>query len=555
MWYRFFVFCLLVLSPLIANIVDVQLLAPQNHHKKDIPFVLVFDIPTHAHIYGPDNEDSPTIVKWHLPPGVSLDHIKWPPLATLTSHGQSYPAYEGKVYVHGILTLEDSVNLKDLNVDINYTVCDKLCTPEHTTQTLDFVAPSEWDKFPKPLATLGFFSFHMALMFIFALIGGIILNLMPCVLPILSLKIMTITQHHEAPKKLRNSGIFFTLGTIISFWALAGMLLAFRAAGHQVGWGFQLQSPTVVTALIFVFFAFALNLFGVFEIGTSLTKLSAKGGDSSTPLGSFFHGVLACIVATPCSAPFMGASVGFALTQSPIHGFAIFTGLALGLSIPYLLICLNPGTAKFLPKPGGWMNTFKTILGFGMAASVLWLMHVLAAQVSIAIFLNMLVSLLAISIACWIYGHWGSVNRAPYLRLFATVITLGLVSASYIYATQPIALAAQDPWIVYDSATVEDLRKTHPVLIDFTAKWCITCQVNKRLVLNTSKAHKLFKSKNVQLVKADWTTYDSAITKALEQYGRSSVPLYVLLYPDGRHKVLPELLTFSILKEALADLE
>lgn len=189
-----------------------------------------------------------------------------------------------------------------------------------------------------------------------------------------------------------------------------------------------------------------------------------------------------------------------------------------------------------------------------MAASVLWLMHVLADQVSIAIFLNVLVALLAISIACWIYGYWGSINRALYLRLFATVIALGLVSAAYIYATKPIALAAQDHWVAYTPTTVEDLRKTNPVLIDFTAKWCITCQVNKRLVLNTSKAHKLFKEKNVQLVKADWTTYDSSITKALEQYGRSSVPLYVLLYPDGRHKVLPELLTFNILKEALADL-
>ncbi len=554
MWYRSLILCIFASCALMANTVDVQLLAPQNHHKKDVPFVLIFDTPAHAHIYGPDNEDSPTIVKWKLPKGVSLDHIKWPPLQTLISHGQSYPAYEGKVYVHGIFTLEDSADLKDLKVDINYTVCDKLCTPENTSKTLDFIPSSAWNALPKPHAALGFFSSHMALMFVFALIGGAILNLMPCVLPILSLKIMTITQQHAQPKKLRSSGLFFTAGTVISFWVLAGLLLAFRAAGHQVGWGFQLQSPTVVTALIFVFFAFALNLFGVFEIGTSLTKLSAKGGDSSTPLGSFFHGVLACIVATPCSAPFMGASVGFALTQSPLHGFAIFTGLALGLSAPYLLICLNPGTAKFLPKPGGWMNTFKTILGFGMAASVLWLMHVLADQVSIAIFLNVLVALLAISIACWIYGYWGSINRALYLRLFATVIALGLVSAAYIYATKPIALAAQDHWVAYTPTTVEDLRKTNPVLIDFTAKWCITCQVNKRLVLNTSKAHKLFKEKNVQLVKADWTTYDSSITKALEQYGRSSVPLYVLLYPDGRHKVLPELLTFNILKEALADL-
>jgi thiol:disulfide interchange protein DsbD len=532
----------------------VQLLVPKNHQKQNIPFVLVFDQPEHAHIYAPDSEDSPTNIEWHLPKGVTLDHIKWPPLQSLSLHGHKFQAYEGKVYVHGTFVLEDSVHdLNALKADISYTVCDKLCTPEKTTQTISFIESFEWDALPKPHAALGFFSFHMALMFLFALIGGVILNLMPCVLPILSLKIMTLAQHSQ-PKKLKASGIFFTLGTVVSFWVLAGLLLAFRAAGHQVGWGFQLQSPAVVTALIFVFFAFALNLFGVFEIGTSLTKLSSKGGDSSTPMGSFFHGVLACVVATPCSAPFMGASVGFALTQSPLHGFAVFTGLALGLSAPYLLVCLNPKTAKFLPKPGGWMHTFKTILGFGMAASVLWLMHVLADQVSIAVFLNVLVALLALSIAAWIYGYWGGVNRAPYLRLFATATAIALVSAAYLYATKPIEELKADPWIAYNSTTVENLRKKSPVLIDFTAKWCITCQVNKQMVLNTSKAHQLFKDKNVQLVKADWTTYDPSITKALEQYGRSSVPLYVLLYPNGRHKVLPELLTFSILKEALADL-
>ena len=554
MLFRFFAMCIFTITTLMANTVNVQLLAPENHQKQNIPFVLVFDLPEHAHIYAPDSEDSPTNIEWHLPKGVALEHIKWPPLQTLSLHGHKFQAYEGKVYVHGTFVLEDSVHdLNALKADISYTVCDKLCTPEKTTQTISFIESFEWDALPKPHAALGFFSFHMALMFLFALIGGVILNLMPCVLPILSLKIMTLAQHSQ-PKKLKASGIFFTLGTVVSFWVLAGLLLAFRAAGHQVGWGFQLQSPAVVTALIFVFFAFALNLFGVFEIGTSFTKLSSKGGDSSTPMGSFFHGVLACIVATPCSAPFMGASVGFALTQSPFHGFAIFTGLALGLSAPYLLICLNPKTAKFLPKPGGWMNTFKTILGFGMAASVLWLMHVLADQVSIAVFLNVLVALLALSIAAWIYGYWGGINRAPYVRLFSTVVALALSSAAYVYATKPISALSADPWIAYNPTMVENLRKKSPVLIDFTAKWCITCQVNKQMVLNTAEAHQLFKDKNVQLVKADWTTYDASITKALEQYGRSSVPLYVLLYPNGHHKVLPELLTFSILKEALADL-
>ncbi len=541
-------------ATLVANTVDVQLLVPKQHDKNTIPFVLVFTVPEHAHIYGADDKDSPTTIEWNLPKGVTLEHIKWPAMKQLNLHGYKFDAYEGKFYVFGRFAAAESAHLDMLKAHINYIVCDKLCTPEKTIQTLKFVDAAQWDSIEKLRLTSEFFTYQMGLMLLFAFIGGLILNLMPCVLPILSLKIMELTKHHQ-PKKLRINGLFFTAGTVISFWGLAGLLLAFREAGHQVGWGFQLQSPVVVTALLFVFFAFALNLFGVFEIGTSLTRITSKKSDDSTPLGSFFHGVLACIVATPCSAPFMGASVGFALTQSPIHGFLIFTCLALGLCAPYLLFCLNPKSAKFLPKPGAWMSTFKTVLGFGMGASVLWLLHVLADQVAVATLLDALSALLIMAIACWIYGHWGALNRSLRVRILATIIAFGLAGCAYFYATKPIEQSCENAWIAYNPNTIEHLRKKSPVLIDFTAKWCITCQVNKRLVLNTEKAQQLFKEKHVQLVKADWTTYDPSITKALEQYGRSSVPLYVLLYPNGQHKVLPELLTFNILEHAFADLK
>ena len=554
MFYRFILFCTFVFNILEANIVSVKLLAPENHPKKNIPFTLVFDVPSHSHIYGPDSEDSPTVLNWRLPKGITLGHIKWPIPQTLSLQGHRFEAHEGKVYIHGVFNIENDFNkLNQIKVDTSYTVCDKLCTPEKKTSVLKFIPSHEWEMLPKSLVQKGFFSFPTFLMFVFALVGGLILNLMPCVLPILSLKVMTLMQHPE-PKKLKASGIFFTLGTIVSFWFLAGLLLVFRSAGHQVGWGFQLQSPMVVIALIFVFFAFAINLFGVFEVGTSFTRLSTKGSDSSKPLSSFFHGVLACIVATPCSAPFMGASVGFALTQGPLPGFVIFTGLAIGLSAPYLLICINPRSARFLPKPGGWMNTFKTVLGFGMLGSVVWLLHVLAEQVSISAFLNVLGSLLALGIACWIYGHWGAIHRPIYTRILSTILSVCLMAGAYAYANKPVDINHKDPWLAYDPHTVEQMRKKSPVLIDFTAKWCITCQVNKQLVLNKDEAQELFKNKKVQLVRADWTTYDSSITKALEEYGRSSVPFYVLLYPDGHYKILPELLSMNILKEALADL-
>lgn len=558
MLLRFFALITLCLFNLVANTVKVEFLAPENHPKQNIPFVLVFELPDHAHIYGPDDVDSPTILKWHLPKGMEIENIQWPQLQNFSLRSHNYKAYEGKVYICGAITVDNSASTKlsnrDIKVDISYIVCDQLCTPEKTTQSLQLINQADWNKIPKPCKSLNFFTFNMLLMFVFAIIGGLLLNLMPCVLPILSLKVMTVTQHAHS-KKLKSSALFFTGGTILSFWALAGLLLAFRAAGHQVGWGFQLQSPTVVTALIFVFFGFSLNLFGLFEIGTSFTKIGSKANDSTSPLGSFFHGVLACIVATPCSAPFMGASVGFALTQGPLHGFVIFTGLAVGLSAPYLLVCLNPKVSKYLPKPGNWMVTFKTILGFGMAASVVWLMHVLAEQITVAEFLNVLVALLVLSVACWIYGTFATIEHSMIMRIFATILALGLVVGAYIYATKPIDNVNSEKWQPYSVSLVEKLRKESPVLIDFTAKWCITCQVNKRLVLNTKKAQKLFESKHVQLVKADWTNYDAEITKALEQYGRSSVPLYVLLFPDGTHKVLPELLTLNILKEALALVE
>lgn len=553
MSFRFLLTWIFIAANLVANTVDVQLLAPKQHDKNNVSFVLAFTIPEHAHIYGPDDKDSPTTIEWTLPKGVTLEHIKWPAMKQLNLHGHKFNAYEGKFYVFGSFSAAQAAHLDTLKVHISYIVCDKLCTPEKTTQTLKFVDDTQWDSIEKQRSKSEFFTYQMGLMLLFAFIGGLILNLMPCVLPILSLKIMNLTQYHQS-KKLRINGLLFTAGTVISFWILAGILQAFRIAGHQVGWGFQLQSPAVVTALIFVFFAFALNLFGVFEIGTSLTRITSKKSDDTTLLGSFFHGVLACIVATPCSAPFMGASVGFALTQSPMHGFLIFTCLALGLSTPYLLICLHPKSAKFLPKPGAWMSIFKSVLGFGMGASVLWLLHVLADQVAIAILLDVLSSLLIVAIACWVYGHWGMLNRSLHVRILATIIAFGLTGTAYFYATKPIEQSSENAWIAYNPNTIEHLRKKFPVLIDFTAKWCITCQVNKRLVLNTEKAHQLFKQKHVQLVKADWTNYDSSITKALEQYGRGSVPLYVLLYPNGHHKVLPELLTFNILQEALEDL-
>jgi thiol:disulfide interchange protein len=547
-----------LISTLTANKVETNFFVPAiQNSNHELPFVIEINIPEHSHIYAVDDKDSPTKLEFSLPENCKATDIQWPQTKEVTLYNVTFPAYEGTIYVHGFITCSKTIELKEivkqLKANMAYTVCDKLCTPEKATITAKILDNEKWQSIPKPKIQKPFFSNQMLLMFIFALFGGLLLNLMPCVLPILSLKVMHIAEINH-PKNLKNSGIFFTLGTLVSFWVLAGILYAAKAAGHQIGWGFQLQSPFVVTTLAFVFLLLAMNLFGVFEIGTSFTKLSTKLDNSTKPLASFTSGILACVVATPCSAPFMGASVGFALTQSIWHGFIIFTGLGLGISAPYLFICWHPKLVKLLPKPGAWMATLKTILGFAMMASLVWILHILAAQVAIAEFLNVLISLLLISLASWVYGNFAAFHRSVISKTVGIIASIILLTIALYNVFGSSNNEQSIKWIPFDEKAVSTYKNSQPVFIDFTAKWCITCQVNKKLVLNTKAVKKLFHQKSVIPMQADWTNYDPAITKALEQYGRGSVPLYILIMPNGSHKILPEVLTIEILEDALRDL-
>jgi thiol:disulfide interchange protein len=547
----------LLFCQLIANKVEINFFIPNIQEQLfEIPFAIEINIPDGSHIYEVDDQDSPTKLEFDLPKNYQVTNLQWPPSKTLSLHKTSYQAFEGKIYVHGKIISDAKISAKNIldniKLKISYTVCDTLCTPENSTLTPQIIDSAKWQNIPKPTIKQTFFSKQMLLMFIFAILGGIILNLMPCVLPILSLKVLQIAKTNH-PKNLKYSGVFFTLGTLVSFWALASLLYIAKAAGHEIGWGFQLQSPIVVTALSIIFLLLALNLFGVFEIGTSLTKLSNKLDNSTKPTASFMSGALACVVATPCSAPFMGASVGFALTQSIWQGFAVFTGLALGLSMPYLLVCWHPAFVKILPKPGAWMNTLKTFLGFAMMASLVWLLHILAAQTAIDQLLNVLVSLLLTSLACWIYGNFAAFNRTTKSKITSIIAAIVILTAAFLNVFTN-SEAEQLKWLPFSEQTVNQHQTKSPVFIDFTAKWCITCQVNKKLVLNTKRTKQLFESKNVTLIQADWTNHDPEITKALAKYNRSSIPLYVLLLPNGTHKILPEILTFEIIEEALRDL-
>lgn len=401
---------------------------------------------------------------------------------------------------------------------------------------------------------------------LFAFIGGMILNLMPCVLPVLSIKIMGFVQQAgEDKKKILNHGLMFTLGVLISFWILAGALVALRAGGQELGWGFQLQSPTFLIILSVFLFLFALNLFGVFEIGTSLMSVGSKSASKSGSGGAFMSGVTATVVATPCTAPFMGTALGFAIAQPAFVTMAIFTSLAVGMAFPYLLLSIFPAWLKYLPKPGSWMETLKQFMGFPLAATVIWLAWVLGLQTGSDGVAALLIALLLASLGVWIYGKWGTFTSTNTVKLVSRTFAIILIAAGLFFgitsATSSVKTVSETisnsedgiKWEKFSQSKLDELRSAGtPVFIDFTAAWCLTCQVNERVAINTSDVIKKFDEKNIVALKADWTSRDDEITKALAKFGRNSVPLYVL-YAENLDEpiVLPEVLTSGIVLETL----
>ena len=404
-----------------------------------------------------------------------------------------------------------------------------------------------------------------------AFVGGLILNLMPCVFPVLSLKILGFVNsaHHE-PAAIRRHGHVFAAGVLVSFWVLAGLLLVLRAGGRELGWGFQLQSPAFVAAMAFLLFAVALNLFGVFEIGNSLTGLAGRADTASAGYrGSFTSGVLATILATPCTAPFMGVALGYALSQPPAAALAVFTMLGLGLAAPYVVLSWAPGLLKKLPRPGAWMETFKQAMAFPVLATVAWLVWVLGQQVGNDGVLRLLGGMILVSLAIWAAGlSWWSAagaRRAVVRTVTAVSVLAGLymgASAANLPAVSTAcaadcALPSDQGWAPYNVARLADLRaEGRTVFVDFTAAWCLTCKLNERVALADADVMGRLAELDAVTMKADWTSGDPVITRALESFGRSGVPLYVLYHggPDTEPIVLPSILTADLVLDALATL-
>jgi thiol:disulfide interchange protein len=390
----------------------------------------------------------------------------------------------------------------------------------------------------------------------FAFLGGLLLNLMPCVFPVLSIKALGIVEHAggDAGRARRHGGAF-AAGVILSFWLLAGALFGLRAAGQGLGWGFQLQSPYVVAVLAVVMFALALGLSGVLEIGAGLGRLGTVGGGRGYR-DSFLTGGLAVVVASPCTAPFMGAGLGYALVQPPLAGMAVFTALAIGLAAPYAVLASVPGLLRRMPRPGAWMETLKQLLAFPLYATVVWLVWVFGRQVGVDGVAVLLLALTLVGLAAWIDGRVRARGRSGIRRVPAALGGAVAILVALAAARMPAAAAtaaADAEWEPYSAERVEALRaEGRPVLIDFTAAWCLSCQVNERVALRTETARRVFAEADVALVKADWTSRDPEIAAAIESFGRSGVPLYVLYPADGTApEILPAILTPGIVVDAV----
>ena len=384
-----------------------------------------------------------------------------------------------------------------------------------------------------------------------AFLGGVILNLMPCVFPVVSIKVLSfVEQARGNPARLRAHGLAFAAGVLVSFWVMAGMLLALRAQGEALGWGYQLQSPSVVAALALLFFVLALNLSGLFEVGTSLQSLAAKLRLRNDYADSALSGLLATLVATPCTAPFMGAALGFALTQPAIEAMLVFSTLALGMSSPYLLLCFWPALIRRIPRPGRWMETLKQVLAFPLFLTVVWLAWVLGKQAGVDAVARLLAGLTLIAAALWMIGRWGASTETG--KRAATVVALVLAVAGCVFAwpgnktADAVAEEVTGPWKRWSPDALASARaEGRAVFVDFTAAWCVTCQVNKRLVLESDALHARFKERNVVRLRADWTNQDAQITAALRDLGRIGVPVYAVYAAGskGAPILLPELLT------------
>lgn len=419
----------------------------------------------------------------------------------------------------------------------------------------------------------------LARFLLLAFLGGIILNVMPCVLPVISLKILGfVSQANEEPAKIARLGLVFAAGVLASFLVLAGAVIALQAAGQHIGWGFQFQNPVFVASLIVVVFVFSLSLLGVFEIGgiSAIAGMGAAAGHHKEYADSFFHGVLTTVLATPCTAPMLGAAIAFALAQPPAIILLIFTTVAIGLALPYVLLSMNPGWLKYVPRPGVWMDTFKQGMGFLLLGTMVWLLFVFGAQTGTDGLGWLLAFLLLCGFFAWMHGRFLNLSSSGRRVVIVWILTLAGIGWGYkgflhgtLFPSEGYAEIGPSSysenvhvtkggirWEPFSLETLEDAVKGgRTVFIDFTADWCWTCKVNERTVLADTEVESALRDNNVLTLKGDWTRKDPEITEILQKHKRAGVPFYAV-YPAGRPQdviVLPEIINRKLVLDSLRE--
>lgn len=414
----------------------------------------------------------------------------------------------------------------------------------HAAQTIEPLIGSGLVSTSEPAKTLSVKLFFI--MIGSAMLGGMILNLMPCVLPVLSLKALSFANNTGSH---RTQGLSYTAGVVTTFVAIAATLLLVRSAGSAVGWGFQLQSPAFITILILLFFVMGLSLSGFMNLGSRLMGVGNELTQGGSLKASYFTGVLAAVVASPCTAPFMAPALGFAITQPWFIALSIFAALGFGMAVPLLLLSYIPGLGRFLPKPGAWMETFKQIMAFPLYLTAIWLFWVLGRQLGIDV-----AALVLCVVLLTVFIYWLSEKRSA-LKPFASIMVIIIASAMSWNVSQRVpaesGIQQASVWEAYSEEKVADLLdQGKPIFINMTADWCITCLANEKLVLTKDRLQSM-KEKGIHLIKGDWTNYDSKITRLLEKHNRGGVPLY-LMYPaevNAEPTLLPQILTKSGFQE------
>jgi len=494
-------------------------------------------IPKQSHIYSqtPGSTGQATRIEWALPPE-AVHPRPWPTPAQFKMGPIASDGYSGSLTV--FYDLDIPLSVESIHATMSWVVCSDSCVPERTTVSARIPTSITHHSVQNSSAL-----WPLVYAICFGLLGGMILNLMPCVFPVVSLKLLSIaTLTHSAPRENRRETALFSAGIMVSTLVIGSGLLLLKATGSAVGWGYQLQSTAVVSILLILFFVIGLNLLGLFEVGLAASRL--PGIAVISRWGSFGSGMIVTAVATPCTAPFMGTAIGIAATLSPLQALSIFMSIGVGMIVPYWIVAAIPSLVRWIPKPGAWMVTFKQFLAFPMFASVIWLEWVLYRQTQSPVLFLVVHSACLVS-ACffWLYGK--NQNNATWRSIIGLLIGItSLLSIPFYVITRQFTLTtshSSTQWRPFSPAAVSAaLQENKIVFIDFTAAWCLTCQFNEATVFRLPDVQAALNQPSVQKFRADWTNRQPEIATELSRYGRNGVPLYVILRPHHEPVILPQ---------------